>query len=596
MVAAYSVGLLLFDTRLIASSVGIIIALYHLRFFDSIFKVILEQELSYELSLPVKILSLKLVLFFPKENSSEKIDGEDFFLENARTRQKEIIEGNEVVKIDVEVSNRTAEEREENDQFAAALEKFEDLKNVFSAVRRRHSLGSPAIAVDKSECNFQESERLLRKPSKSLKKKRNSLNLNLNSGSSMKKKINELPRNFLSISPILDFIISIFVMLYSMRGTVVIKNLVVSSPRKELDSRWTVENIVVADTIKVTFNFFRSLFYFLFSSTNLIVFDNAFIDGLTINVEGYDEKINENISTEVNEKEKYKNIISEASAIFKSSRNGDMNTIFNVFSSIHDNAKSNALIHAEMKKKEFEKSKSEIIFNVSLFGKNIQSANELLGVIIIPGENTPRGADNEILTDSQFPIDDDNKSGDGIDMSTVNCSTNEPLSSHNYSLTDAKSGERKTDINKFNIGENKRGGLCCKDEDSSDNTKCNVNLITCAGNKNDDAIHTIITTSSSSITYDADSKVSIAESVEERNAVEENTGASKKETVKSSGLFTSLISQAKEKFNNDVRTYFLSIFSPNCLTFNLFSCIEYNVSLYGLFSHEILVWRCYVML
>ena len=95
---------LFFETRILTALVAVTIALYYLHFFDSIFKLILENVLSFELSLPVKIYSFTLTLYFPSEKNQENRRGDDFFLMNKIEKEEKIINDE---KVATEVTQKT---------------------------------------------------------------------------------------------------------------------------------------------------------------------------------------------------------------------------------------------------------------------------------------------------------------------------------------------------------------------------------------------------------------------------------------------------------------------------------------------------------
>ena len=75
--------------RIITALIAVAIALFYLKFFDSIFKLLLENTLSFELSLPVKIYSFTLTLHFPTENEEENKNGDGFFIMNKIEKERE---------------------------------------------------------------------------------------------------------------------------------------------------------------------------------------------------------------------------------------------------------------------------------------------------------------------------------------------------------------------------------------------------------------------------------------------------------------------------------------------------------------------------
>ena len=357
----YTVEAILLDLRILNAVIAVIIALYYMKFFDNIFKLILEDTLSYELSLPVKMSSLRLILYFPDDNEGEVRNGSDFFLQNAQEKE------NEKKMIDLEDTDKTGT-REIKDPGSFISKKitidsrssisgsFDKFVGLFSPTNIRNSKSFLVAEKYKSESV---TKRIESKTKHNEAHQQRKFNLRNFLGYSQL-----LLKPFSTFSLLWNIIISIFLRLYSVRGFVIITNLLVLSPVKEIDPRWTTECIVVAEKIKITFNFFRALYYFFFSFTKFIVFDNVFVDGLTINVEGYEErngiqshnsKDSQTVgTTENNHSNITENNIETLSASDKI--NNDIKCIYNNFI---------ASINV----------RSETIYNVSLFGKTLPNSS-----------------------------------------------------------------------------------------------------------------------------------------------------------------------------------------------------------------------------
>lgn len=80
-------------------------------------------------------------------------------------------------------------------------------------------------------------------------------------------------KEFFKISFYWHMIINILIKLYYIRGVVIIQKLHVCIPDHE--TRWENKNIVTVSNIRITVNFFQSLFYFIFSYGKLLVFNQV---------------------------------------------------------------------------------------------------------------------------------------------------------------------------------------------------------------------------------------------------------------------------------------------------------------------------------
>jgi hypothetical protein len=350
----YTAEVILFELRILTATIAVIMALYHVKFFDNIFKLILENTLSYELSLPVKMSSLRLTLYFPDENEIEDRNGGDFFLENKKEKERKIIDGNVTVRIEASeienaansVTSRTKSEGRSS--ISGNFDKF--FGGLFAPAKIRNS--KSFMGVEKVE---------LESVSKRNGSKSKHNHAQMQRDFTMRKFLEDsrtFLKSYFNYSLPWNFLLFIFVRLYSVRGKVILTNVLVLSPLKELDPRWTNESIVEAEKIKVTFNFFRALYYFLFSFTKFIVFDNVFVDGLTINVEGYEEKngIQSHYSKE-KENQTVGNTDNNHLSITESSTEPVSAT--DKLNNLYSNLMSSINV------------KSEVIYNVSLFGKTI---------------------------------------------------------------------------------------------------------------------------------------------------------------------------------------------------------------------------------
>ena len=286
--------------RILTALIAVTIALYYLKFFDSIFKLILENVLSFELSLPVKIYSFALTLYFPSEKNQENRMGDDFFLLNKIEKEEKIIKDEKIATAVIQKTqsdnNLDIQDKKNTKKLTEKKKKDQTLISTYSAQFEKFRY---LFIPMKSEKIFRNVPDVIKEDSfagvtNEMKKGRILSKTNADHSQSMNvvSEIRNFMRNLFNFSLFWDRFISLFLLLHSLRGSVTLKNVRVLSPKKEIDARWLNETIVTAEKIKITFNFFRSLYYFLFSFTHLIVFDNAFIDGLTINIEGYEEKIN----------------------------------------------------------------------------------------------------------------------------------------------------------------------------------------------------------------------------------------------------------------------------------------------------------------
>ena len=67
MATTYKVDVVCSELRIMTATIAIIIGLYHIKFFDSVFKLLLEEILSFEISLPVRFFSFTLTLHSPSK-------------------------------------------------------------------------------------------------------------------------------------------------------------------------------------------------------------------------------------------------------------------------------------------------------------------------------------------------------------------------------------------------------------------------------------------------------------------------------------------------------------------------------------------------
>ena len=396
---------LFFETRILTALIAVTIALYYLHFFDSIFKLILENVLSFELSLPVNIYSFTLTLYFPSEKNQENKRGDDFFLLNKIEKEEKIINDEKVAiaviqktqmdnNLDItdEKNSNKSKEKKKKDTFTSTYAQFEKFRYLFIPMKSEKIFRNvPDVIKEDSSTGVASDTKKGKLLNRTNAEHSQSMNFFL--------EIRKFLRNLFNFSLFWDRFISLFLLLHSLRGSVILKNVRVLSPKKEIDARWLNETIVTAEKIKITFNFFRSLYYFLFSFTHLIVFDNAFIDGLTINIEGYEEKINATLNRiessldcknlNLNEKG-YITPEKEKKTEFKITTDKINNEINNLYknvltaitikipspsiSSDSQNIKKSIFSPPDtpiIKKNVNENSKSKLILNVSLFGKSI---------------------------------------------------------------------------------------------------------------------------------------------------------------------------------------------------------------------------------
>jgi len=73
----------------------------------------------------------------------------------------------------------------------------------------------------------------------------------------------------------------------SLKATVYIRGLKVKSPPVEVDDRWDTENIIAVSLITVRFLFFKSLYLYIVSFTELIFVESVRVTNMRMNVEGH---------------------------------------------------------------------------------------------------------------------------------------------------------------------------------------------------------------------------------------------------------------------------------------------------------------------
>ena len=285
---------LFFEMRIVTALIAVTIALFYLKFFDSVFRLILENTLSFELSLPVKIYSLTLTLHFPSAAKEENSKGDDFFLMNKVEREKEKRTNDEKVAAaaviqktrmennldinDSKINKNTAKNKEKNKEkekkmfnnYAPTYAQFEKFRYLFVPIKTEKIFRNvPDVVIINDNNDAGITPDIEEKKSFQTTKEENyqSTNYFLHMKNFLK--------NLFNFSLFWDRLISLFLLLHSIRGAVILKNIRVQSPDKNLDPRWTNENILTAEKIKITFNFFRSLYYFLFSFTHLIVIETC---------------------------------------------------------------------------------------------------------------------------------------------------------------------------------------------------------------------------------------------------------------------------------------------------------------------------------
>ena len=615
---------LFFEMRIVTALIAVTIALFYLKFFDSIFRLILENTLSFELSLPVKIYSLTLTLHFPSAVKEENSKGDDFFLMNKVEReiekktngekaataviQKTQMENN-LDNINDFKNNKNTEKNKENEKkifsnYAPTYAQFEKFRYLFAPIKTEKIFRNvPDVVInDNNDSSITHDIEDMKLFYTAKEEKYQSIN-NL-------RRMKNFLRNLFNFSLFWDRLISLFLLLHSVRGAVILKNIRVQSPDKEIDARWTNENILTVEKIKITFNFFRSLYYFLFSFTHLIVFDNAFIDGLTINIEGYEEKINaclnriesnsnsnsnsESKSLIFNEKSfdtPEKEIKIEIKDKNKSASTSDKinNEMINLYNNVltaitikipspsndSQNIKKSFFSPPDtpIKKKDLnENLKSKLILNVSLFGKsNIinsdaaipssptsPSSSSLLpvSVPIFPSFSPPFSPSSSSLF-SQFSYDNDNSNIIMNNNSIVNDIQNKcPFSSS--TTIDPKNIELNKNINYTNNYDN-----TILEKSESNNSAKLINLThtnRIDTLKEDKSIGGNLIEKEKELENDVEKEKGKDKDKEKENDKskienEDKNKSTEKKTEKESpyNLFNSFIEQAKEQFNNDLQ-------------------------------------------
>ena len=367
MATTYKVDVVCSELRIMTATIAIIIGLYHIKFFDSVFKLLLEEILSFEISLPVRFFSFTLTLHSPskedhydttfdvgftgankveikneavvslKRNSEErKIEStapilsplrqfENYFSPNKLNVIK--LDSVPVIPPSSGIINQSLEDRRHGQLIRGTSEIIENghlVANIlFSDGRSEVPLTSGRVAAANhekivSKPNF--SSELYMNPgvrdkqSYGNRSSANATDLQYDHNQNTNKEYNHdnehVQNNFVqpsfSVRDVVDkvahaifnitfdgfwtYLISNICHLSNLKGEVIIKDLRVCSPSKDIDPRWENENIITVKHIKVTFHFFRTLFYFVLSFGDFIYFEVAEVQGLSIFVEGYDEK------------------------------------------------------------------------------------------------------------------------------------------------------------------------------------------------------------------------------------------------------------------------------------------------------------------
>ena len=366
--ATYEADVIYSELRIMTATVAIIIGLYHIKFFDSVFKLLLEEILSFEISLPVKFFSFTLTLHSAPEEENQDSTLDDGFIGANKDEIK-----NEAI---VSLKRKSEEMRKEST--APVLSPLMQLENYFSPnklnvmkidcipvipasngiimqssledrgqgqltrgtseiIESEHivanilfSDGCSEVPLCSRRVASRNNEKIVSEPNFSsylhlnatVGDNRAHSNCSSTNASDLQEENNDSAhmgyendydhvhnncvhptwclrdvadkiKNAIfevTFNGFWNCLISTLCHLSNLKGKVIIKDLRVCSPPKDIDPRWENENIVTVKNIKVTFHFFRTLFYFVFSFGDFIYFEFAEVQGLSIFVEGYDEK------------------------------------------------------------------------------------------------------------------------------------------------------------------------------------------------------------------------------------------------------------------------------------------------------------------